>query len=100
MNEIKFEIKTEVDDITSSFEDVSQENIDEIPILQGSYNDSIIIENKDDPLRIEFPSFPESSDKHNKKKKKHLKHNEQKKLKQKHVSKGKRKQDKIGRAHV
>ncbi|XP_032665564.1 lysine-specific demethylase 4C-like isoform X2 [Odontomachus brunneus] len=92
-SEIKFEIKTEVDDMTGSFEDMSQENIDEIPVLQGSYNDSIIIE-KDDPLKIEeFTDFSESNDKHVKKKKKHSKHNEQKKIKPRHVSKSKRKQD-------
>lgn len=95
MNDIQFEIKTEVeDDITGSFEDVSQENIDEIPVLQGSYNDSIIIENKTDSLKIEeFSEFSESSDRYVKKKKKHSKHSEQKKLKPKHVSKNKRKQD-------
>ncbi|EFN86038.1 uncharacterized protein LOC105181802 [Harpegnathos saltator] len=92
-NEIKFEIKTEVDELAGSFEDVSQENMDEIPVLQGNYNDSIIIENKNDPLKIEeFTDFSESNDKHVKKKKKHSKNNEQKKLKQR-VSKSKRKQD-------
>lgn len=72
---------------------MSQENIDEIPVLQGSYNDSIIIENKDDPLKVESISdFSESSDQLTKKKKKHSKRSEQKKLKPRCASKNKRKQ--------
>ncbi|XP_014486863.1 PREDICTED: lysine-specific demethylase 4C-like isoform X2 [Dinoponera quadriceps] len=94
-NEIKIEIKTEVDDMTGSFEDVSQENIDDIPVLQGNYNDSIIIESRDESVKVELSDFSESSDKYVKKKKKHSKHNEQKKLKQRHVSKSKRKQDNV-----
>lgn len=65
---IKIEIKTEVEDI-STFEDISQENSDEIPVIQGNYNDNIIIENEptEDPLKIDF----ESVDKSTKKRKKH-----------------------------
>lgn len=101
-SEIPFEIKTEVcDGIEGSFEDMSHENIDEIPVLQGSYNDSIIIECKEDPLKIDgFSDFPESSmpsnDQLPKKKKKHperKKRSEQKKeRKPRSVAKSKRKQ--------
>ncbi|XP_072760241.1 uncharacterized protein [Anoplolepis gracilipes] len=71
---VKFEIKTEVDDM-STFEDMSQENSDEIPVIQGNYNDNIIIENDpledpiEDPLKI---NLPEVVDKSIKKRKKHL----------------------------
>lgn len=73
------------------FEYLSQENIEEFPVPQGSYNDKIIIEDDSvDPLKIINP--PEIIEKV-KKKKKHSKHNEQKKPK--HVSKSKRKRDNI-----
>lgn len=78
---IKVEIKTE--DISteevSTFEDISQENSDELPVIQGSYNDDIIIQNDpmEDPLKIDFS---EVIDKSAKKRKKHLSHNGQKKI--------------------
>lgn len=96
---VKVEVKNENDNI--SFEYVSQENIEEIPVPQGSYNDKIIIEDDPiDPLKIDDnppDNFnpPEITDKYTKKKKKHSKHSEQKKLKPKHVSKSKRKRDNL-----
>lgn len=90
--DIKLEIKTEIDDI-STFEDISQENSDEIPVIQGNYNDNIIIENEpiEDPLKIEFP---EVVDKSIKKRKKHTSnHNGQKKIRLKHTYKSKSKHD-------
>lgn len=90
--DIKLEIKTEVDDI-STFEDISQENSDEIPVIQGNYNDNIIIENEpiEDPLKIEFP---EVVDKSTKKRKKHTSsHSGQKKIRLKHTFKNKSKHD-------
>ncbi|XP_011269922.2 uncharacterized protein LOC105259589 isoform X2 [Camponotus floridanus] len=88
---IKIEIKTEVEDI-STFEDISQENSDEIPVIQGNYNDNIIIENEptEDPLKIDF----ESVDKSTKKRKKHSSHSGQRKIRFKNF-KGKSKHDNI-----
>ncbi|EGI67876.1 Putative lysine-specific demethylase 4B [Acromyrmex echinatior] len=91
-------VKTE-DDI-STFEYISQENMEEFPVPQGNYNDEIIIKTEPtDPLKIEdYPlnNFNSSViEKDGKRKKKHTKHNEQKKLKPKRVSKGKRKRDNI-----
>ncbi|KAL6430137.1 hypothetical protein ACFW04_007721 [Cataglyphis niger] len=79
-------VETEVDDI-SSFEDISQENSDEIPVIQGNYNDNIIIENDpvEDPLKIDFSEV----DKSTKRRKKHMNHSGQKKIKLKHASKSK-----------
>ncbi|XP_029674201.1 uncharacterized protein LOC115242226 isoform X1 [Formica exsecta] len=90
---IKVEIKSEVDDI-STFEDMSQENSDEIPVIQGSYNDNIIIENDpvEDPLKIDFP---EVVDKSTKRRKKHLSHSGQKKIRLKHAFKSKSRHDNI-----
>lgn len=90
---IKVEIKTEVDDI-SSFEDISQENSDEIPVIQGSYNDNIIIENDpvEDPLKIDFS---EGVNKSTKRRKKHLNHSGQKKIRLKHASKSKSRHNNI-----
>lgn len=89
---VKLEIKTEVEDI-NTFEDISQENSDDIPVIQGNYNDNIIIENEptEDPLKID----PESVDKSTKKRKKHSSHSGQKKIRLKHTSKSKSKQDNI-----
>lgn len=76
VNIIKMEIKTEN---ISTLEDISQENSDELPVIQGSYNDDIIIHNDpvEDPLKIDA----EIVDKSVKKRKKHLSHNGQKKIK-------------------
>ncbi|XP_011646275.1 uncharacterized protein LOC105432945 isoform X3 [Pogonomyrmex barbatus] len=119
---IKTEVKIEEEEnLENTFEYVSQENIEEIHIPQGSYNDKIIIEDDTvDPLKIDdkpsdfnSPDFnisdfkppevnlnpPEIIEKCSKKKKKHSKHSErklkpsEKKLKPKHVSKSKRKRD-------
>lgn len=89
---IKIEIKTEVEDI-STFEDISQENSDEIPVIQGNYNDNIIIENEptEDPLKIDF----ESVDKFTKKRKKHSSHSGQRKIRLKDAFKSKSKHDNI-----
>lgn len=75
---VKVEIKSEVEDI-STFEDISQENSDDLPTIQGNYNDNIIIENDpvEDPLKIDFP---EVVDKSTKRRKKHLSHSGQKKI--------------------
>lgn len=89
---VKLEMKDETH-ISSDFDYLTPENIEEIPVPQGSYNDKIIIE--DDPvdsLKI-IGNPPEIIEKCAKKKKKHSKHSEQKKLKPKHVSKSKRKRD-------
>ncbi|XP_020282072.1 lysine-specific demethylase 4C-like isoform X2 [Pseudomyrmex gracilis] len=45
-----------------AFEDLSQHNSDEIPVLQGSYNDNIILESDpaDDPLKIEDSELEKS----------------------------------------
>lgn len=96
---IKIEIKTE-DTGTNAFEYVAQESIEEIPVLQGSYNDKIIIEDDPvDPLKIDNPADnfnpPEIVEKYAKRKRKHSKHSEQKKSKPKHVSKSKRKRDNV-----
>ncbi|XP_071557297.1 lysine-specific demethylase 4C isoform X5 [Temnothorax nylanderi] len=93
---VKIEVKSE-----TTFEYVSQENIEEIPVPQGSYNDKIIIEDEPvDPLKIDInPTTdgfsPPEIEKYTKKKKKHSKHSEQKKLKPKRVSKSKRKRDNL-----
>ncbi|XP_011872094.1 PREDICTED: lysine-specific demethylase 4C-like isoform X2 [Vollenhovia emeryi] len=97
---VKIEVKTEAN-ISSEFEYVSQENIEEISVPQGNYNDKIIIEdNLVDPLEIDV-STPgkfnpsEINEKYSKKKKKHSKHSEPKKVKPKRVSKSKRKHDNV-----
>ncbi|XP_024879390.1 lysine-specific demethylase 4A-like isoform X2 [Temnothorax curvispinosus] len=92
---VKIEVKSE-----TTFEYVSQENIEEIPVPQGSYNDKIIIEDEPvDPLKIDISSTddfsPPEIEKYTKKKKKYSKHSEQKKLKPKRVSKSKRKRDNL-----
>ncbi|KYN05401.1 PREDICTED: lysine-specific demethylase 4C-like [Cyphomyrmex costatus] len=98
-NVIKAEIKT--DDDISSFEYISQENIEEFPVPQGNYNDEIIIKDQStDPLKINnYTSAGFNSsvvEKNTKKKRKYTKHNnEQKKLKPKRVSKGRRKRDNV-----
>ncbi|XP_026828527.1 lysine-specific demethylase 4A isoform X2 [Ooceraea biroi] len=81
-------------DLSNSFGDVSQENSEEIPVLQGNYNDDIIIHNDpiDDPLKIDENLM--EGERPAKKRKKHSKHSGQKKVKTKHVSK-KRKYDNI-----
>lgn len=85
------EIKTEVVDI-DPFENIPPENIDEIPMIQGNYNDNIIIEDEDNPLTMEeISDYSESIDKSSKKRKRHSKHTEPKKLKTKHTPKSKRK---------
>lgn len=93
---IKVEVKTEPD-ICNPYEYESQENIEEIPVPQGSYNDTIIIENvTEDPLKINsnpLDDFNPPEIEKCAKKKRHSKHNEQKKLKQKRVPKNKRKRD-------
>lgn len=96
---VKVEVKNG-NDVAGAFEYVSHENIEEIPVPQGSYNDKIIIEDDPvDPLKIDSSvdnfNSPEITDKCAKKKRKHSKHNEQKKLKPKHVSKSKRKRDNL-----
>ncbi|XP_018308092.1 uncharacterized protein [Mycetomoellerius zeteki] len=98
VNVVKTEVKTEDD--MSTFEYISQENMEEFPVPQGNYNDEIIIKAEStDPLKIDsYPSNdfnPSVIEKDGKRKKKHSKHNEQKKLKPKRVSKGKRKRDNI-----
>ncbi|XP_077271581.1 lysine-specific demethylase 4C isoform X4 [Temnothorax americanus] len=92
---VKIEVKSE-----TTFEYVSQENYEEIPVPQGSYNDKIIIENEPvDPLKIDINPTdgfnPPEIEKYTKKKKKYSKHSEQKKLKPKRVSKSKRKRDNL-----
>ncbi|XP_018338576.1 PREDICTED: lysine-specific demethylase 4B-like isoform X2 [Trachymyrmex septentrionalis] len=92
-------VKTEDD--MSTFEYISQENMEEFPVPQGNYNDEIIIKAEEsiDPLKTEdylLNDFnPSVIEKDGKRKKKRTKHNEQKKLKPKRVSKGKRKRDNI-----
>ncbi|XP_029163970.1 lysine-specific demethylase 4C-like [Nylanderia fulva] len=70
VNMIKVEIKTE---------DMSTFDSDEIPVIQGSYNDDIIIHSDpmEDPLKLDFS---EVVDKSAKKRKKHLSHSSQKKI--------------------
>lgn len=52
-------VETQID---IAFEDLSQHNSDEIPVLQGSYNDNIILEGDpaDDPLKIEDSELEKS----------------------------------------
>lgn len=89
---VKLEVKNETH-IPSDFEYLPQENIDEFPVPQGSYNDKIIIDSEEDPLKI--IDNPLEIIEKVKKKRKHSKHSEQKKLKSKHVSKSKRKHDNL-----
>ncbi|XP_012522315.1 uncharacterized protein LOC105828504 isoform X2 [Monomorium pharaonis] len=99
-NLIKIEIKDEPD-ISNVFEYIeSQENMEDIPVPQGSYNDQIIIEDPIDPLKINSnpPNNSNTSKiilKNTQKKRKPSKPNDQKKVKPKRVTKSKRKSDNI-----
>jgi len=91
---LKIELKTDTNSF-NSFGDMSQENSDEIPIIQGNYNDDIIIHNDpiDDPLKIDDDLT--EIEKSAKKKKRQSKQSGQKRIKTKTVSKSKRKQDNV-----
>jgi len=94
MEMLKIELKTDTNSF-NSFGDMSQENSDEIPIIQGNYNDDIIIHNDpiDDPLKIDDDLT--EIEKSAKKKKRQPKQSGQKRVRTKNVSKSKRKQDNV-----